>query len=100
MGRRREVQIGAAFYFIGAAMVAAAPSKCLIFAGFIVYGLGIGFAMHAAPVYIAEISPASVRGTLVSAKEAVVVLGIFFGYFFGFVFSGMNTYGWRFSVLV
>ena len=28
-----------------------------------------GFAMHAAPVYIAEIAPAEVRGTLVSAKE-------------------------------
>ena len=26
------------------------------------YGIGIGFAMHAAPTYIAEISPASVRG--------------------------------------
>lgn len=27
-----------------------------------------GFCMHAAPVYIAEIAPASIRGTLVSAK--------------------------------
>jgi MFS family permease len=36
----------------------------------------------------------------VSAKEAVVVFGIFLGFLFGFVFSGINNYGWRFSVLV
>ena len=29
------------------------------------YGLGIGFAMHAAPAYIAEAAPARVRGLLI-----------------------------------
>jgi len=100
MGRKLEVQIGAALFFAGAVIAGAAPNLAMISAGFTVYGLGIGFAMHAAPVYIAEISPADVRGTLVSAKEAVVVLGIFLGFFFGFVFSSTNTIGWRFMVLV
>ena len=36
----------------------------LIFAKAI-YGLGIGFAMHGAPVYIAETAPSSLRGTLI-----------------------------------
>jgi len=56
--------------------------------------------MHAAPVYIAEVSPAAVRGTLVSGKEAVVVLGIFLGFLSGFIFSGMDTVGWRYMILV
>jgi hypothetical protein len=30
-----------------------------------------GFCMHAAPVYIAEIAPAKVRGTFVSAKVQI-----------------------------
>mmetsp|Transcript_93620 Transcript_93620/g.146137 ORF Transcript_93620/g.146137 Transcript_93620/m.146137 type:complete len:517 (-) Transcript_93620:361-1911(-) len=100
MGRKLEVQIGALFYVVGAMASAASPVKWGVYAGFTLYGIGIGFAMHAAPVFIAEISPADIRGTLVSAKEAVVVLGIFLGFFFGFVFSGIDTYGWRFSVLV
>ncbi len=29
------------------------------------YGLGIGFAMHAAPAYLAEAAPARVRGLLI-----------------------------------
>ena len=33
--------------------------------GRVIYGLGIGFAMHAAPAYIAETTPARVRGLLI-----------------------------------
>lgn len=36
--------------------------------GRFVYGGGIGFAMHAAPIYIAETAPSVVRGTLISLK--------------------------------
>merc|ERR1719356_1931194 len=98
IGRKAEVQIGAVLYFVGAAVAAASPVLCGIYIGLTVYGLGIGFAMHAAPVFIAEISPADVRGTLVSAKEAVVVTGIFLGFFVGFVFSGMERVGWRYMI--
>ena len=36
--------------------------------------------MHAAPVYISETAPASVRGLLVSLKEGFIVLGILSGF--------------------
>ncbi len=32
------------------------------------YGLGIGFAMHAAPAYLAEAAPARVRGLLIRCR--------------------------------
>eukprot|EP00928_Gymnodinium_smaydae_P004469 TRINITY_DN11517_c1_g1_i1.p1 TRINITY_DN11517_c1_g1~~TRINITY_DN11517_c1_g1_i1.p1 ORF type:complete len:508 (-),score=109.03 TRINITY_DN11517_c1_g1_i1:383-1906(-) len=98
LGRKLEVQIGAFLYMVGAAIAALSPMLIGIYIGFAVYGLGIGFAMHAAPVYIAEISPAEVRGTLVSAKEAVIVTGIFLGFFFGFIFSSIEFSGWRYMV--
>jgi len=98
LGRKREVQIGAFLYLIGALGAALSPVLWGIYAGLLTYGLGIGFAMHAAPVYIAEISPAEVRGTLVSAKEAVIVLGIFGGFASGAVFSAIPQDGWRFMV--
>lgn len=99
-GRKREVQIAAIFYLAGAACTAASPVLWGVYLGILLYGLGIGFAMHAAPVYIAELSPAEIRGTLISAKEAVIVLGMFLGFFFGFVFSHKERYGWRFSMSI
>ena len=42
-----------------------APNYPLLLTGRVTYGLGIGFAMHAAPAYIAETAAASVRGLLI-----------------------------------
>ncbi|CAJ1420430.1 unnamed protein product, partial [Effrenium voratum] len=95
LGRKKEVQIGAALYMTGALLAALSPVLWGIYIGFLVYGLGIGFCMHAAPVYIAEIAPAAIRGTLVSGKEMVIVLGIVSGFAFGAIFAGWHQDGWR-----
>ena len=42
----------------------------------IVGGLGIGIASNISPVYIAEVSPAHVRGKFVSLNQLTIVLGI------------------------
>ena len=43
----------------------------------VVGGLGVGAASVIAPAYIAEVSPASVRGRLGSLQQLAIVLGIF-----------------------
>ena len=48
-----------------AALLYTAPNYPLLLTGRVTYGLGIGFAMHAAPAYIAETAAASVRGLLI-----------------------------------
>lgn len=55
----------------------------LLLLGRVVYGLGIGTAMHVAPLYIAETSPPDLRGKLVSLKEAAIVGGIVLGFLAG-----------------
>lgn len=62
--------------------------------GRMLYGLGIAFAMHAAPAYISETSPPRVRGLLVSMKEAFIVGGSLMGYLFGYLFVDAVG-GWR-----
>lgn len=50
------------------------------FASFIIFrivgGLGIGLASNISPVYIAEMSPAPMRGKLVSINQFTIVIGI------------------------
>ncbi|KAH8044838.1 hypothetical protein JL722_14497 [Aureococcus anophagefferens] len=45
--------------------------------------------------YIAEMSPAAIRGTLVSLKEAAIVVGICLGY--GLGFAAETPGGWRYT---
>ncbi len=50
-------QSGGATAGTAAVTMFAAPSYEVLLAGRLLYGLGIGFAMHAAPAYIAEVVP-------------------------------------------
>ncbi|XP_027088832.1 D-xylose-proton symporter-like 3, chloroplastic [Coffea arabica] len=83
LGRRRELVMAAILYAIGSASTAYAPGLAVLLLARLVYGLGIGLAMHGAPLYIAETCPAQIRGTLISLKELFIVLGILLGYFVG-----------------
>jgi len=93
-GRRAELLAASALYATGAALMACAPDFGVLLAGRACYGAGIGFAMHAAPIYIAETAASRVRGTLISAKEAFIVGGILMGYVAGATFIGAEG-GWR-----
>ncbi|KAB1225880.1 D-xylose-proton symporter-like 3, chloroplastic [Morella rubra] len=95
LGRRRELIMAAVLYMLGALITAYAPSLGVLLAGRLFYGLGIGLAMHGAPLYIAETCPSQIRGTLVSLKELFIVLGILLGYFVG-SFQIDVVGGWRY----
>ncbi|XP_062171489.1 D-xylose-proton symporter-like 3, chloroplastic [Alnus glutinosa] len=95
LGRRRELIIGAALYALGGLFTAYAPGLGVLLVGRLLYGLGIGLAMHGAPLYIAETGPSQIRGTLVSLKELFIVLGILLGYFVGSFQIGAVG-GWRY----
>ncbi|WJX45784.1 hypothetical protein P8452_32639 [Trifolium repens] len=95
IGRKRQLIGAALLYLLGSAITATAPELAVLLAGRLIYGLGIGLAMHGAPLYIAETCPSQIRGTLVSLKELFIVLGILLGYFVG-SFQISTVGGWRF----
>ncbi|XP_024035388.1 D-xylose-proton symporter-like 3, chloroplastic isoform X1 [Citrus clementina] len=95
LGRKRELIIAAVLYALGALTTAYAPGLGVLLVGRLLYGLGIGLAMHGAPLYIAETCPSQIRGTLISLKELFIVLGILSGYFVG-SFQINAVGGWRY----
>jgi len=80
LGSRKELALAGAAYMVGSVAASVAPGFGLLVLGKLIYGLGIGFAMHSAPVYIAETAPSSLRGSLISLKEGFIVGGILLGY--------------------
>uniref|UniRef100_A0A2P2KV51 Sugar transporter n=1 Tax=Rhizophora mucronata TaxID=61149 RepID=A0A2P2KV51_RHIMU len=64
-----------------------------------VAGVGVGYALMIAPVYTAEVSPASIRGFLTSFPEVFINFGILLGYVSNFAFSKLpENLGWRFML--
>nr|GMC60864.1 D-xylose-proton symporter-like 2 [Ipomoea batatas]GME11726.1 D-xylose-proton symporter-like 2 [Ipomoea batatas] len=95
LGRRRELMLSSVLYLIGALITAFAPVYVVMVIGRFVYGVGIGLAMHAAPMYIAETSPSQIRGLLISLKEFLIVFGMLLGYTVGSLMVEVVA-GWRY----
>ncbi|RAL42037.1 hypothetical protein DM860_017763 [Cuscuta australis] len=95
IGRRRELILSSILYLIGAAITAFAPIYAILVIGRFIYGVGIGLAMHAAPMYIAETSPSQIRGLLISLKEFLIVFGMLLGYTVGSLLVEVVS-GWRY----
>ncbi len=91
---RRSVLIQVAFLFtLGAIGTALAPDTTWLGIGRIVVGIAIGIASFTAPLYISEISPADVRGKLVSLNQLMITIGILVSYLADYALSGSR--GWR-----
>jgi len=76
-GRVRTMQIAAILLAAGAVGAGLAGSVAWLMAWRVIAGIGVGMASVVAPAYIAEISPASIRGRLGSMQQLAIVLGIF-----------------------
>ncbi|MBS0380844.1 MAG: sugar porter family MFS transporter [Proteobacteria bacterium] len=76
-GRVRTMQVAA--LLLGASAIGAglAGSVTWLIVWRLVGGIGVGVASVVAPAYIAEISPAWIRGRLGSMQQLAIVLGIF-----------------------
>lgn len=76
-GRRFSILIADALYFFGAVILTwtAGPSLLIVRRAFA--GLGVGLASMTSPLYISEISPAEVRGALISINCFMLTGGQF-----------------------
>jgi len=67
----------------------------------IIGGIGVGMASAIVPMYIGEISPAGIRGRLVSFNQFAIIFGMLVVYFVnwgianGQTVEWVNTIGWR-----
>ena len=87
LGRKRVLFALAVFYFVSALGSAVAGSLA-IFVGFrFLGGLAVGAASVVAPMYIAEIAPAHLRGRLVALNQLNVVAGILIAFLSNFMLA-------------
>ena len=80
-GRRTILFVAAVLYAISAVASALAPSFSVLVIARMIGGLGVGASLIIAPLYIAEIAPAEMRGQMVSFNQLNIVVGITVAFF-------------------
>jgi SP family arabinose:H+ symporter-like MFS transporter len=100
LGRKKALFLSAILFTLSA-LGAALPRNLTEFAAArFAGGIAIGAASVLAPMYIAEVSPARIRGRLVSLNQMTIVTGILLSYFVNWVlsYSGPESWRWMFAV--
>jgi SP family sugar porter-like MFS transporter len=75
-GRKKLLILAAFLFTITGILTALAPSFSIFITNRLLGGVAIGLASNLSPMYIAEISPASMRGRFVSVNQLTIVIGI------------------------
>ncbi len=97
---RKKVLILCAVLFIVSAILSALPRSFteLVIARFI-GGIGVGVASVVSPMYIAEISPAKIRGRLVALNQLAIVVGILLSYLSNWLLVDTGINNWRYMLV-
>ena len=85
LGRKVTMLISAALFSISAIGCAVCGSFDGLVAYRIVGGIGIGIVSIVSPIYISEVSPAKIRGTLVSLYQLAVTMGFLLAYLMNWI---------------
>eukprot|EP01018_Ginkgo_biloba_P021411 Gb_00657 [translate_table: standard] len=98
-GRRRSILLADIVFAGGAVLMAAAPHPSVLIVGRVFVGLGVGAASVSVPLYIAEASPAQIRGALVSTNSLMITGGQFLSYLVNLAFTKVpGTWRWMLGV--
>lgn len=101
IGRKKMIIINAVIFTIGAFGCAYAPSVFVLIIMRIIIGFAIGITSYVVPMYISEISPARVRGALVTLNQLMITIGILLSYITDYLLSNdSDNESWRYMFLV
>ena len=98
LGRRKILIWVALLFIVGAVGTALAQDATWLAVGRVVVGVAIGIASFTAPLYISEISPAEVRGRLVSLNQLMITIGIVCAYLADYALADARAWRWMFGL--
>ena len=99
-GRRPGLMLAASLFALSSLAMALSPNRDIFIAARFAAGIGVGMASMLSPMYIAEISPAHLRGRMVAVNQLTIVLGILITNLVNYTLrnSGDEAWRWMFSL--
>lgn len=97
-GRKKIIMTTAIIFILGSILCGFAPNVYVLIISRIFVGLAVGIVNFVIPLYLSEIAPKAVRGTLVSLYQWAITAGILFSYAINSVFAN-SVFSWRWMLL-
>ena len=94
-GRKPGLLIAAAIFALSSLAMAFSSSRDIFIGARFCAGIGVGMASMLSPMYIAEISPAHLRGRMVAINQLTIVLGILITNLINYTLRNYGDDAWR-----
>lgn len=95
IGRKRILVIASVLFTVSAISSALATEFWFFVVARMLGGFGVGAALLVAPMYIAEIAPPKMRGSLIAFNQLNIVVGMVAAYLVGWMLGDMGENNWR-----
>ncbi len=92
--------IGAILFVAGSLFSAAAPNVEVLILSRVLLGLAVGVASYTAPLYLSEIAPEKIRGSMISMYQLMITIGILGAYLSDTAFSYTGAWRWMLGVII
>jgi len=98
IGRKNVLIVVALLYSVSAIFSALAPTYTALIIARLIGGIAFGAALVLVPVYIAELVPARMRGSMVSIQQLAIVIGFSAAYFSNYYLLRLSKSGSEFAL--
>ncbi|WKZ93053.1 sugar porter family MFS transporter [Chimaeribacter arupi] len=99
IGRKYSLMIGAVLFVVGSLASALAPNVDVLIIARVLLGLAVGIASYTAPIYLSEIAPERIRGSMISMYQLMITIGILGAYLSDTGFSYTGAWRWMLGVI-
>lgn len=99
IGRKYSLMIGAILFVVGSLFSAFAPDVEILILSRVLLGLAVGIASYTAPIYLSEIAPEKIRGSMISMYQLMITIGILAAYLSDTAFSYTGAWRWMLGVI-
>jgi SP family galactose:H+ symporter-like MFS transporter len=98
IGRKKSTVLLAVGYAVFALLDALSVSMPMLLTARLLIGVAVGVSVVVIPVYVAELAPAAMRGSLATAYQFAIVGGIILGYLSGYLLADTRSWRWIFGL--
>ncbi|KAJ3951803.1 hypothetical protein N0V92_011785 [Colletotrichum tropicale] len=101
ISRKRSIMVAVVVFTIGSAIQTSALNYDMLVGGRFIGGLGIGMLSMVVPLYISEISPPEIRGSLLVFEQLSIVVGIVISFWITYGTKSIpNHWSWQLPFLI
>ncbi|KAL6188760.1 hypothetical protein ACLB2K_040151 [Fragaria x ananassa] len=99
LGRKLTMLVAGIFFCVGTIFNAAAQNLAMLIIGRLLLGCGVGFGNQAVPLFLSEVAPSRIRGSLNILFQLNVTIGLLLANVINFGSSKVTGgWGWRLSL--